>query len=118
RVLQTDLGAGNVVAPVPVERAVFHLLNRFSLHRHVGSLPPSDRDQSRRRTEEKTFHHLHLNLHLLSWEGSVSVGRCSPWKVPLAPLTSRPFRYLRCPLSNGLTGRSDMGMPPSVAGPH
>ena len=36
-------------------------------------------------------------------------------KVPLAPLTARPFRCPLCPLGTGLTGSSDMGTPPSVA---
>src|SRR5207253_6056505 len=40
------------------------------------------------------------------------LGRCSPWKVPLGPLTVRPFRCLRCPLGTGMTGRGDLGMPP------
>ena len=43
---------------------------------------------------------------------SLLLGRCSPWKVPLAPLTVRPFRCLRCPLGTGMTGRGDLGMPP------
>ncbi len=80
--LQADVGARDVVEAVPVERADLHVLHRLCLHRQIGSLRPSNRDEPRGGTEEKTFHHLHLNLHLLSWEGSVSAGRCSPWKVP------------------------------------
>src|ERR1700694_4533009 len=33
------------------------------------------------------------------------------------PSPYRPFRCHRCPLGTGLTGRSDLGMPPSVARP-
>src|SRR5262249_40813029 len=40
------------------------------------------------------------------------LGRCSPWKVPLAPLTIRSFRCLRCPLGTGMTGRGDLGNAP------
>ena len=85
--LQAGVGAGDVIEAVTVERADLHVLYRLCLHRHVGGLRPSDRDEPRGGTEEKTFHHLHLNLHVLSWEGSVSVGRCSPWKLPFTPLT-------------------------------
>ncbi len=82
--LQADVGARDVVEAIPVQGADFDVLHRLRLHRHVRGLCPSDRDESRGGTEEKTSHHLHLNLHLLSWEGSVSVGRCSPWKVPFS----------------------------------
>jgi hypothetical protein len=40
------------------------------------------------------------------------LGRCSPWKVPLAPLTIRSSRCLRCPLGSGMTGKGDLGNAP------
>src|SRR5262249_49775309 len=82
--LEAGIRARNVVEAVPVQAADLHVLDRrdFPLYGHFGSLCPSDRNESRGSTEKKTFHHLHLNLHRSSWEGSVSVGRCSLWKVP------------------------------------
>src|SRR5204863_722857 len=114
--LQAGVGARNVVEAVAIQAADLYELHRLCLYRHIRSLRPSHRNEPRGGTEEKTFHHLHLNLHLLTWEGSVSVGRCSPWKVPLrSPLRpTRPVPPLS-PLGTGLTGRSDLGMPPSVA---
>ena len=80
--LQAGVGAGNVVEPIPVQAADFHVLNRRCLYRHVGCLRPSDRDETRGGTEQKTFHHLHLNLHLLSWEDRSPSGAAHPGRSP------------------------------------
>ena len=65
--LQAGVGAGNVVEPIPVQAADFHVLNRRCLYRHVGCLRPSDRDETRGGTEQKSFHGVHVsppNPHL------------------------------------------------------
>ena len=80
--LQAGVGARNVVEPIPVQAADLHVLNRRCLHRHVGCLRPSDRDEPRGGTEQKTFHHLHLNLHLLSWEDRSPSGAAHPGRSP------------------------------------
>jgi hypothetical protein len=53
-------------------------------------LRPSDRDEPRGGTEQKTFHHLHLNLHMLSWEDRSPSGAAHPGSSP-SPLPVRPF---------------------------
>src|SRR5262249_24595680 len=57
--LEADIGARDVVEAVAVKAADLHVLHRRCLDRQVGGLRPSDRNQSRGRPEEKTFHHLH-----------------------------------------------------------
>src|SRR5215510_16566630 len=54
-----------------------------------------DRNQPRGRPEEKTFHHLHLNLHMLSWEGLISSGAAHPGRSPGSP------HHPLCPLPRG-----------------
>src|SRR5262249_17245888 len=80
--LEADIGAGDVVEAVAGKRADLHVLLRRRLGRHVGGVRPSDRNKSRGRPEEKTFHHLHLNLHMLSWEGLISSGAAHPGRSP------------------------------------
>src|SRR5262249_1656416 len=80
--LEADIGARDVVEAVAVKGADLHVLHRRCLDRHVGGLRPSDRNKSRGRPEEKTFHHLHLNLHMLSWEGLISSGAAHPGRSP------------------------------------
>src|SRR5262249_37427322 len=80
--LEADIGARDVVEAVPVEGADLYVLHRRCLDRHVGGLRPSDRNKSRGRPEEKTFHHLHLTLHVLSWEGLISSGAAHPGRSP------------------------------------
>ncbi len=65
RELDTRVGAGDVVPTVSVQRTDLHVLDRLGLDGKIGSLRPGNRDQTRRRTEEKTFHHLHLNLQVV-----------------------------------------------------
>ncbi len=68
--LQAGVGAGNVVEPIPVQAADLHIIYRRCLHRHVGGLRPSDRDETRGGTEQKSFHRVHVsppNPHL-SWQ--------------------------------------------------
>src|SRR5262249_22801873 len=79
---EADIGARDVVEAIAVKAADFHVLHRRCLDRHVGGLRPSDRNQSPGRSEEKTFHHLHLNLHMLSWEGLISSGAAPPGRSP------------------------------------
>src|SRR4029450_9171545 len=90
--LEADVGAWDVVEALAVKRADLHVLHRRCLDRHVGGLRPSDRNKSRGRPEEKTFHHLHLNLHMLSWEGLISSGAAHPGRSP------RPLLSGLCPL--------------------
>src|SRR5204863_87868 len=75
--------------PFPVEAADPNIFDGSGLDRHVCGLCPRDRRQPRRGTEEKAFHHLHLNLrsHLL-WEGSVSAGCLSTPGSSPAPRTT------------------------------
>ena len=101
--LQAGVGAGNVVEPIPVQAADFHVLNRRCLYRHVGCLRPSDRDETRGGTEQKTFHHLHLNLHLLSWEDRSPSGAAHPE----GPLSSPSRPALPVPLFVPLGHRPD-----------
>src|SRR5262249_11195205 len=54
---EADRGARDVVEAATVKAADLHVLHRRCLDRHVGGLRPSDRNQSRGRPEEKTFHH-------------------------------------------------------------
>src|SRR5262249_62408903 len=56
--LEADIGARNVVEAVAVKAADLHVVHRRCLDRQLGALRPSDRNQSRDRPEEKTFHHL------------------------------------------------------------
>src|SRR5262249_16132315 len=80
--LEADIGARDVVEAVAVKVADLHVLHRRCLDWHVGGLRPSDRNESRGRPDDKTFHHLHLNLHMLSWEGLNSSGAAHPGRSP------------------------------------
>src|SRR6516165_11300462 len=62
--LEADIGARDVVEPVAIKAADLHVLHRRCLDWYVGGLRPSDRNESRGRPEEKTFHHPHLNPHI------------------------------------------------------
>src|SRR5262249_2111669 len=76
--LEADIGARDVVEAVAVKAADLHVWHRRCLDRQVGGLRLSDRNQSRGRPEEKTFHHLHLNLHVVGagkWPFSVKFTR-------------------------------------------
>src|SRR5205814_3190210 len=79
------LGARNVVEPITIERADLHVFDRLGLDGKIGGLRPRDRNDTRCGAEEKTFHHLHLNLQVPLWEGSSPPGAAHPWKVPFAP---------------------------------
>ena len=79
--LEADIGSGDVVEAVPVQIADLHVLHRC-LHRHVGGLRPSNRDEARCGTEEKTFHHLHLNLHCYPGRDRSPSGAAHPGRVP------------------------------------
>ena len=79
--LEADIGSGDVVEAVPVQVADLHVLHRC-LHRHVGGLRPSNRDEARCGTEEKTFHHLHLNLHCYPGRDRSPSGAAHPGRVP------------------------------------
>src|SRR5262249_15928055 len=92
--LQADIGAGDVVEAVAVKIADLHVLHRRCLDRQLGALRPSDRNESRGRPEEKTFHHLHLTLHMLSWEGLISSGAAHPGRSPGSP--HHPLSPLPC----------------------
>ena len=57
----TGVGTGDVVEPVSIERADLHVLDRLGLDGKIGGLRPGNRDHTGRGTEEKTFHHLHID---------------------------------------------------------
>jgi len=86
-----------------------------STWRARGYITADARNQTSCGAEEKTFHHLHLNLQVRLWEGSVSAGCMhTPWKVPFSPRLICPAAVpLYCPA----TEHGDLGMPPSVAMP-
>jgi hypothetical protein len=98
--LDAGVGVGNVEEAVTVQAADLHVLNRRSLHRHIRRLRPGNRHQTRCGPEEKAFHHLHLNLHMLSWEGSISSGAAHPGR-PLSPHHPACSRCPHCPLGSG-----------------
>ena len=63
----------------------FHVFDRFGLNGKIGSLCPCDRNETRRGTEEKAFHHLHRDLQV-----SFSRGRVPCW-APKRPGRSPSF---------------------------
>src|SRR4029077_17505595 len=57
----------------------------------IGGLRPRHRNDTRCGAEEKTFHHLHLNLQVpFCREGSVSAGCDAPLEGPLSVPLNRP----------------------------
>src|SRR5262249_57239012 len=86
--LKADVSTRNVVETLTVQGADLHVLDRLGLDGKIGSLRPRNCDKSCRRTEEKTFHHLHSNLQI-ALHGRVPSppGMLKPqWKVPFSPL--------------------------------
>src|SRR5262249_7864868 len=76
--LETDVSARNVIETLAVQRADLHVFDRLGLDGKIGSLRPRNRDKSCCGAEEKTFRHLHSNLHCASWKGSVQPGLVTP----------------------------------------
>src|ERR1700728_2149535 len=72
--LDAHIGARHIVESRPVEAADLHVFDRLGLNGKISCLPRRNRNQRRRGAEEEAFHHLHLNLQLLPWEGSDSAG--------------------------------------------
>src|SRR5262245_54552343 len=99
------VGARDVVEPVTIERTNLHVLDRLGLDGKIGCLCPRDRNHTRCGTEEETFHHLHLSLQIVLWEGSVSAG-CTPhpWKVPFSPRFRSMNRYPTEPTEPATSG--------------
>src|SRR5262245_65609961 len=78
--LHADIGAGDVVEPSPIQGANLHVLDRLGLYGKIGSLCPRHRDETRRRCEESTFHHLHCCSSVFTSGGRV---RSSTGAAPL-----------------------------------
>ena len=85
--LEADIGAGDVVEAVPVQVTDLHVLHR-RLHRHVGSLRPSNSNEARYGTEEKTFT-IFISTSIVIRKGSSPSGAAHPGRSPYAPLSPR-----------------------------
>src|SRR5262249_18138532 len=114
--LDASVGSGNVEEPGAVDAANLHVFDRLGLYGKIGSLCPSNRNETRCGTEEKAFHHLHRDLQVCCREGSarrvfdtLEGPLSSPLNHPV--LRSRLYGLIR------RTGRGDLGMPPSIACP-
>ena len=81
----TGVGTGDVVEPVSIERADLHVLDRLGLDGKIGGLRPGNSDHTGRRTEEKTFHHLHFEPSKLRYWRVVSVWCFRTVESPLSP---------------------------------
>src|SRR6266576_400263 len=103
--LDAGVAARDVVEAFTIKRADLHVLDRLGLDGKIGSLCPSDRNQTGCGPEEKTFRHLHYEPpSSLSWEGSVSAKlHSTPWKVPFSPPVPPSLR--QNPFSENQTGR-------------
>jgi hypothetical protein len=65
----------DVIEPVSIERADLHVLDRCGLDGKIGSLRPGNHGHTRRGSEEKTFHHLHVDPSKLRyWRVMISAG--------------------------------------------
>ena len=62
--LDAGIGSGNVEEPGAVDAANLHVFDRFGLNGKIGSLCSRNRNETRRGTEEKAFHHLHRDLQV------------------------------------------------------
>src|SRR4051812_37611434 len=82
------LSAWHVVEAVTIQTANLHVLDRFGLDGKIGGLRPSNRSHTCCRAEEKTFHHLHLNLQV-SLSEDFRICRASLWCFVSAALDSR-----------------------------
>src|SRR5262249_8428023 len=58
--LQADVGARDVIETSPIQAADLHVFHGLGLEGKCGGPRPSICAHSRRTTEEKAFHHLHL----------------------------------------------------------
>src|SRR4051812_36670381 len=71
--LDAGIAARDVIVTLTIKRADLHVFDRLGLNGKIGCLCSRYRNQTRCGTKEKTFHHLHLNLQVVShWEGSGS----------------------------------------------
>src|SRR3954449_6395015 len=83
--LDARIGSGNVEEPGAVDATNLHVFDRFGLNGKIGSLCPSHRNETRRGTEEKAFHHLHRDLQVCCREGSVCWAPKRPGRSPKSP---------------------------------
>src|SRR6185369_5986644 len=70
------------------------VFDRFGLNGKIGSLCPRYRNETRRGTEEKAFHHLHRDLQVcLAVGGFRSSDAEAPWKVPNRSPRNHPVLF-------------------------
>src|SRR5262249_24789787 len=104
-----------------IQTADPHVFDRLGLYGKIGGLRPSHRDETRRRAQEKAFHHLHVEP-----PGSVLGGSPMMRSHPRSPLFPRTPRRRPPPeLPDPKTDQTETcaltpnaatrGMPPSVA---
>src|SRR4051812_35418022 len=89
------LSARHIVEAVTIQTANLHVLDRLGLDGKIGGLRPSNRNHTGCGAEEKTFHHLHLNLQVPLSGGfrlrrRVHCGRYLGSRSTLSSLTSPP----------------------------
>ena len=113
--LQAHIGAGDVIEPDAIQATNLHVLDRFGLNGKIGRLRPSYSNESRRRTKEKTFHHLHLEppKHCFLRGFGIRPVRQHPLELPLAPRWPETLAHH---VVRSLLEQRNRGMPPSVAG--
>src|SRR5205823_6472567 len=83
--LDAGIGSGNVEEPGAIDATNLHVFDRFGLNGKIGSLCSRYRNETRRGTEEKAFHHLHRDLQVCCREGSVCWAPKRPGRSPKVP---------------------------------
>jgi len=96
--LDAGIGARDVIEPRTIQTTNLHVLDRLGLDGKIGSLRPSNRNETRCTAEEKAFHHLHIeppNIVSLLRGFRIRLVRQHRWNFPLLPAARKTYRIMR-----------------------